>query len=94
MALSFEWDEVKRQFNVQKHRIDFPLAATGFFGPIVEEIDDREDYGEERVVALGLASSTVLRVTFTRRGDAIRIISAQKASRHDQEIYYRSVYSR
>ncbi len=94
MAQAFEWDEVKRQINVRKHRIDFPLAATIFFGEIVEEIDDREDYGEERNVALGLASGTVLRVTYTRRGNAIRIISAQRASKHDQNIYYRSVYGR
>ncbi len=92
MALAFEWDEVKRQVNKQKHRIDFPLAATIFFGPIIEDIDDREDYGEERAVAFGLASGTVLRVTFTRRGEIIRIISAQKASKHDQEVYYRSVH--
>ena len=92
MVQKFEWDEVKRQTNFQKHGIDFPVAAAIFFGPIIETIDDSEDYGEERIVAVGLASGTVLRVTYTPRGDVIRIISAQRASKRDQKDYYRSIY--
>jgi uncharacterized protein len=45
-------------------------------------------YGETRVVALGLDSNGVaLNVVYTVRGEAIRIISAWKASKHEREAY-------
>ncbi len=93
MAQAFEWDEHKRQINMKKHGIDFPVAAAIFFGSIVERADESEDYGEERTIAIGVVSGTVLRVTYTLRGNVIRIISAQRASKRDQKDYYRSVYS-
>ena len=55
----------------------------------MERIDDREDYGEIRFIALGRVDTEVYRVVFTWRGEnLIRIISAQKASRDEREIYY------
>ena len=55
----------------------------------VEEIDDREDYGEERINVLGMRQGVILRVTYTERGDRIRIISAPRATKHEQDHYYR-----
>jgi uncharacterized DUF497 family protein len=52
-------------------------------------IDDREDYGEERVVLLGMTDGSVLVVVYTERGSRIRIISARRADRYEQEIYFR-----
>ena len=44
-----------------------------------------------RWIALGRADAEVFRVLFTWRGDRlIRIISAQKASKDEREIYYRA----
>ena len=43
------------------------------------------------MIALGLSGLTVLRVTYTLRGGTIRIISAQKASRHDQKKYFKTI---
>ncbi len=49
------------------------------------------EYGEVRWIALGRAEAEVFRVVFTWRGDRlIRIISAQKASKDEREIYYRA----
>jgi uncharacterized protein len=53
--MDFEWDEAKRQDNVRKHGVDFDEAMVIFEGNIIDWIDDREDYGEERLVALGRA---------------------------------------
>jgi uncharacterized protein len=92
--MDFEWDEAKRQDNVRKHGVDFDEAMVIFEGNIIDWIDDREDYGEERLVALGRAGLLVLRVVFTLRGKTIRLISAQKASKNDQKRYYRSFDAR
>ncbi len=90
VELQFEWDETKARANLKKHRVSFLTAAEIFSSKMLERIDDRQDYGEERVVALGAADAEIYRVVFTWRGENhVRIISAQKASRHEREIYYR-----
>jgi hypothetical protein len=59
-----------------------------------ERIDDREDYGEIRWIALGRVEAEVFRVVYTWRGESlIRIISAQRASKVEREIYYRETFS-
>jgi uncharacterized protein len=55
----------------------------------VERFDDREDFGEQRVNLLGMCEGVILHVTYTERGDRIRIISARRAARHEQDDYYR-----
>ena len=91
--LSFEWDERKATLNLAKHGVSFLTAAAIFANAIVERVDHREDYGELRLAALGRVGTTVYRVVYTWRAERIiRIISAQKASRHEREIYYREVH--
>ena len=91
MELEFEWNEDKAAANLAKHRVSFLTAAEVFANEILERIDDREDYGEVRWIALGRVEAEVFRVVFTWRGDRlIRIISAQKASKDEREIYYRA----
>lgn len=49
--------------------------------------DERRDYGERRLVALGASGDQGLRVVSTLRDGDIRIISAWKARRDEREIY-------
>jgi uncharacterized protein len=80
--LQFEWDESKAKLNLEKHGVSFFTAAATFRNERIERIDDREDYGEVRWIALGRAGLEVYRVVFTWRNEnRIRIISAQKASK-------------
>jgi uncharacterized protein len=51
----------------------------------VESLDETTD--EERWLLLGRAGSDVLMVVYTERGDRVRIISARKASKREQEVY-------
>ncbi|NJM31261.1 MAG: BrnT family toxin [Rhizobiales bacterium] len=88
----FEWDEDKRQANIAKHGVDFLRAALIFDGPVVQRIDDRFEYEEIRMISLGLSEGMVYRVIHTERDSRQRIISAQKANRNEQEIFYRSVF--
>jgi len=91
--LQFEWDEDKATQNVAKHGVSFLTAAEIFANEIIERIDDREDYGELRLIALGRVEMEIYRVAYTWRGEkVIRIITAQKASRYEREIYYREIF--
>jgi uncharacterized DUF497 family protein len=56
----------------------------------IERLDEREDYGEERFVIVGMAEEDVLLfVAFTERADRIRIISARRATQDEQDDYFR-----
>jgi uncharacterized DUF497 family protein len=86
--LNFEWNKAKAKDNFAKHGVSFELAKRVFDDPFaVEVLDDREDYDEERFVILGMVDRQVLFVAYVERNEAIRIISARRATTHEQEIY-------
>jgi uncharacterized DUF497 family protein len=92
--LEFEWDDVKAAANLIKHGVSFLTAAAAFANEIVERMDDREDYGELRLIGLGRVEFVVYRIVYTWRSDyLVRIISAQKATKHEREIYYRQTHT-
>jgi uncharacterized DUF497 family protein len=92
--LDFEWDEAKAEGNLKKHGVSFLTAAAIFSNERLERIDDRKDYGEVGWIALGRVGIEVYRVVFTWRGEnLIRIVSAQKAGKDEQKIYYREAFS-
>jgi uncharacterized DUF497 family protein len=69
----YEWDEAKNRTNVAKHGLDFADAERVFIGPRVTFADDRFDYGEERLITLGLLAD--------------RVVAMRKANRREQKIY-------
>lgn len=74
--MEFEWDSVKANANYRLHGVTFELAQTVFRDAFaVERLDDREDYGEDRFIIIGIATGQViLLVVYTPRGERIRII--------------------
>jgi len=91
MKLEFEWHEAKAAANLRDHGVSFELAKTVFRDPFaIERLDDREDYGEERFVIVGMVEgSVVLYVAYTERATRIRIISARRATQNEQDDYFR-----
>jgi uncharacterized DUF497 family protein len=86
--MRFEWDRAKAIANERKHAVSFEEAASIFRGFHIDRPDTRRDYGETRLIALGVDSNgVVLNVVYTLRGETIRIISAWKASRYEREAY-------
>jgi uncharacterized DUF497 family protein len=63
-------------------------SAALFDGPTDETVDDRSDYGETRINALGEIEGRVYFVTYIWRGPNRRIISARKANDREQGKYY------
>jgi uncharacterized protein len=87
----FEWDEKKRRINIRKHGIDFADVPAMFELDTVTVIDDRFEYGEIRYQTLGLLKSHVILVVHTESETVIRIISARKATKYEEEIYFREI---
>ena len=89
--LKFEWDEAKRQANIEKHGLDFVDAGVLFNSegaPFLVSLDVREEYGEERWIGLGLLSNRVVVVVYTEPDENTRrIISFRKAVSYEREEY-------
>ena len=91
MKLQFEWDRRKAEANLRRHGVSFEFAKGVFRDPFaIELIDDREGYDEQRLITIGMAEGpTLLFVAYTERQDRIRIISARRATRYEEEEYFR-----
>lgn len=91
--MRFDWDPAKNRRNVQEHGIDFADAMAAFDGPTLERCDEREDYGEERWVAVGILGGTEITIVYTdlwMSDEVVRqIISARRATRDEREAYHR-----
>jgi hypothetical protein len=89
----FEWDPAKARNNLEKHRVSFDEAATVFYDDSAI-IDDDPDHslGEHRELILGLsAGRRLVLVSFTERGDRIRIIHARNATPHERQRYEENI---
>jgi uncharacterized DUF497 family protein len=88
-AIDFEWDDAKAAANLAKHGVSFEQAREAFDDPFaIDFVDDREDYGEPRLILLGMVESRLLVVAHTLRGDTVRIISAREAEPHERRRYH------
>ena len=84
--MRFAWEEEKNTANIRNHKIDFADVPPIFNGPVLVELDEREDYGEDRWIGIGILRNIVAVVGFTEsRQDTIRIISARKANKHERK---------
>jgi uncharacterized DUF497 family protein len=85
----FVWSDKKAVSNYVDHGVTFEAARDVFNDPFaVEWLDDREPYGEDRYVILGIVENRLLYVAYTMRAEKIRIISARKAEPHERRRYH------
>jgi len=89
--MRYEWDESKRQSNIQKHGIDFIGIEGVFAGYAITILDDRFDYCESRFITLGLLSSRVVVITHTETDEVIRIISVRKETKNEEANYFKEI---
>jgi uncharacterized protein len=90
--VNFEWDEEKRRANIIGHSLDFADSWEIFEGPMLTGLDEREDYGEDRWIGIGLLKGIVVVIVFTERGeDTIRVISLRKALKHERIKYEQAI---
>jgi uncharacterized DUF497 family protein len=88
--VKFIWDDKKNQANFKKHGIDFNDAVRAWYDPNrLDFFDDEHSTNETRWIFLGVVAGVVLFVVETEPYEnTVRIISARKALKHEQEVYY------
>jgi uncharacterized DUF497 family protein len=85
--MEFGWDEAKSDTNLAVRGFGFDFAALIFEGTTLEMLDDRKDYGELRIRAIGEVDGFTLVVVYTDRQSARRIISARLANKKERALW-------
>ena len=89
--MKYTWDEKKRRANIKKHSIDFADVPPMFDGDVFTIEDPRFDYGETRYISFGLLQYRVIVVAHTEDDNVIRIISARKATKNEENRYFKEI---
>lgn len=86
--MEFDWHDAKSDRNYEARGFGFDFAAQIFLGRVLTSVDDREDYGEVRVKAIGEVEGLVLVVIYTDRDDVRWIISARLANKKERALWH------
>ena len=86
----FEFDPAKSEKTLPERGFDFAFAAQVFNGRTETYVDDRVDYDEVRMVAIGKIDGKLHTAVYTDRGEVRRIISAHRASRQESRTWHTS----
>jgi len=90
--MTYTWDPKKNRQSIAHHGVAFADAVKIFEGPTLERVDDRVEYDEVRVYAIGIVNGMEITVIYTDVSPMVRrIISAWKAERHEKEAYWKNV---
>ena len=91
--MHYEWDQAKNRANLLKHGIDFADIPLVFDRPMLIEPDEREQYGEERWIGLGMFPNGIeVVVAFTEpTNELTRIISARRATQKERKRYHEEI---
>lgn len=88
--VKIEFAPEKRETVLRERGLDLADASELLSGDCLTEADDRFDYGEDRWISVGPLGGDVVACVWTDRGDqVVRVITMWKATRHEQERYFR-----
>jgi len=89
--IKFSWNKTKAKSNLKKHGVSFEEAQSVFYDDLAVQFYDDDSSEEERFLLLGMSyESRILMVVHCERGDdgeKLRIISARKATKNEQQYY-------
>ncbi|MCP9840702.1 BrnT family toxin [Synechococcus sp. J7-Johnson] len=86
------FDPAKRLRTLEQRDLDFLDAESVFDGPVIEIPDRRRDYGEIRIVCVGLLQGRAVIVVYTERNGIRHIISMRKANEREQRRFLPHLY--
>lgn len=85
--VEISYDPAKRTTTLAERGLDFDEAMSVFSGPVINVLDDRRDYGEERWATFGRLRKRLVVIVWTPRAKARHIISMRKCNDRERKIY-------
>jgi hypothetical protein len=78
--MKITFDPAKRASTLRDRSLDFADAAEVFAGKTLNIPDERHDYGEPRIITVGLLRGRMVIVVWTPRDNGRHVISMRKAN--------------
>ncbi len=91
MPIHIEFDANKNNINIRDRGLSFERVANFEFETAVFKQDDRCDYGEIRLRALGYLDGRMHALVFTETDKGIRVISFRKANKREVLTYEQEI---
>ena len=85
--MQFEFDPAKDRANREKHGLSLGLAVEVDWDAALVWVDDRVEYGEQRMIALAPKTGVLYCIAFVDRGEVRRLISLRRANRREVKHY-------
>ena len=86
--MNFEFDPKKAVANFRKHGVSFAETEPVFYDDLALTREDGDATGEMRFVTVGKdALGRILRVCWTQRAQAVRLISVRLATPYERKCY-------
>jgi len=85
--MQITFDPAKRDWTLRERGLDFADADEVFAGDTLDGQDERQDYGEPRMVTVGHLWGRMVVIVWTPRGEARHVISMRKANDREQARY-------
>ncbi|MCJ2131330.1 BrnT family toxin [Methylobacterium sp. E-045] len=77
----------KREKALAERGMDFDAAEEVFAGPCFSFEDSRINYGEVRIITIGLLAGRMVVIGWTQRGNDQHVFSMRKANEREQKKY-------
>ena len=85
--MAITYDPAKRAWTIRERGLDFEDAVGVFAGRTYQREDDRRDYGEVRIITVGLLRQRMVVLVWTPRGADRHVISMRKANDREKARY-------
>lgn len=85
--MEIAFDPAKNDRNIRKRGLSFDRAADFHFETAIYSFDERQEYGEDRIVALGFLDGRLHVMCFVETENGIRVISFRRANFREVKRY-------
>lgn len=87
-GITFVWDQNKAATNIVKHGLAFEQAIQAFFDPFLKIVDaSRNHEARDAIIGMDKQWNLLFVVHLLIEDDAVRIVSARKATRTERGFY-------
>ena len=85
--MNVSYDPAKDRASIRKHGVSLDRMSDFDFATALIDLDDRFDYGEDRMIALGFIEDTLFVAVIVETAEGVRAISLRPAKARERRRY-------